>query len=364
MDRRARRLVLAALSPFALARRALAGTTGAAFLSNDQTPQAVAMGGSGVVASWGSQAMGANPANLGRMSTRMEIYTSYSAPIEGEQFGRLSAAVALGSSWIDAIGASVIGQRIGGLIGTDSSGNQTGGTFGSGDLAASLGFSGRITDDLRYGAAVKSVRETIASYASNTALAADAGWAYDTGVRGLSVGMSVNNAGQKIKFLDQGDDLPLTINAGAMIPLGNFTAAAALGRLVHEQQTNISLGVSYQFGIVDLRAGYLAQTGGQGNPALRDQSGLSRAVNGVSGGVGVGFESVRLDYAINEGAADLGLSQVVSLTIGWGAPPAAEKARPAVRTAPPPAVRPVQVRPQGNGDSSANGWYLLPDPGQ
>src|SRR5690242_14116595 len=83
-------------------------TSGAAFLKTDPSPQSYAMGNSNVVTSLGAQANGANPANLGSMSRRFEVFSSYASMLGGVQYGHLAAAMALPSSFIiDSLGFSV-----------------------------------------------------------------------------------------------------------------------------------------------------------------------------------------------------------------------------------------------------------------
>ena len=59
----------------------------------------------------------------------------------------------------------------------------------------------------------------------------------------LSIGFSVQNLGNKTGYINQKDDLPLSVSVGSLLNIaGGFGIAADVKRLVYEKETTISLG--------------------------------------------------------------------------------------------------------------------------
>ena len=311
-----------------------AQTSGAAFLKVNPSARAYSLGMANTVSALGAQAFGANPANLGLIERRFEAFSSYSILLDGAQYEHL--AVAMAAPYIpgmDSIGVAVTRLQQDGFVGTDSQDNHTGASFSAGDMAVSLGAAGRISPNLRVGLAAKAIQSELAGYKSNTALAVDLGTTYTFSQfsRPLSVGFSVTNLGQGIKFLNQVDPLPSSMNLGMALPLGSVLWVAEVNRSIYDQKTQLGTGVEIGLGHVAFRGGLLAQNNPGQNLAASDQSGVSRLLGGISGGVGLRFGMVAMDYAISQQAVDYGATQRLSLTLWWG--DASEHTRRAVKMA-------------------------------
>ena len=301
----------------------LGQTSGAAFLMIPSSPRAYSLGQSEAISALGAQAIGANPANMGLMKHDYELFTSFAATIGGAQYGHFAAAFStpnLGP--VNSLGLAVTRLQIGGLQGADASGSYTGTSFGASDTALAFAASGSLTQDLRFGVTAKGIQSQISSYSSNWALAGDAGLTYTFSQfsKPLSIGLSVINVGQGLKFAGQTDPLPTSINAGVAAPLGPVMAVFEINHWIYNEVTEAGLGVEYALGPVAFRAGYLAQNAPQQNLALKDQSVTAQALGGLTFGLGVNAGPVQLDYSVAQQAVDYGMTQRVGLTIKWGKP--------------------------------------------
>jgi len=300
-----------------------AGESGAAFLTIPSSPRALALGQSEAVSAVGAQAVDANPANLGLLGQRYELFSSYASLPQGAEYEHIAAA--FGSPAIlpdflplEALGLAVTHYGVGGIPVADSQGNQTGGTFSSGDLAVALSGSGKLAPGLRLGLTAKVVQSQIAGYRSNLALASDIGLTYAVTqlAQSFNVGLSVTNLGQGLRFIGQTDPLPSTAGLGVSVPLGPATVVVEVDRLLHDQGTQVGAGLEWGLGPVSFRGGYLSQNPG---PSLGSSvGGAAGLFSGLSFGLGVRAGSARLDYAVSQQAPQLGSAQHLALTLQWG----------------------------------------------
>ncbi|MCK5584128.1 MAG: hypothetical protein KAI33_10060, partial [Elusimicrobiales bacterium] len=127
---------------------------------------------------------------------------------------------------------------------------------------------------------------------------------YKTSIRGLNFGLSAQNIGSKMKFIDEGDSLPLTIRTGInYIALGNVVLSMEVDRFIKEKKTTMSAGVEYTvLNSLSLRTGYLKN--------LNMES--LKTGNGLSGGFGLMIRKFKFEYAITP-FGELGDSQRFSL---------------------------------------------------
>jgi hypothetical protein len=306
-------LALAALSSL----HAQAQTAGSAFLDITPSVRSFSMGMSNVVSAAGAESIGSNPANLGILTHRYDAFTSYATIMDGGEFEHIAVAMApnnLGP--IDGLGASVTRLQVSGFQGSDASGNKNGKGFGSSDTAFSLAASAALGSDLRAGLTAKALQESISSYKTNVALAADMGMSYTFTAREIpmTVAASLVNFGMKTKYLSESDPLPTTFKAGAAMPLGSFTGVLQVNRLIYDHQTQVGAGLEIGLGGVAFRVGYLAEA----DSGLADQSALHRFFSGMEAGVGVKFGDAKFDYAISQQAVDFQPTHRVAFSMQWG----------------------------------------------
>ena len=170
-------------------------------------------------------------------------------------------------------------------------------------LGGSLGY-GISFGAISAGAAVKVMSQSMGS-ASNAVFAADAGALFKAGI--FSAGLAMQNMGGAGGF-----SLPMNAKAGiAFKPLDstqNRLLIAMDSQYLFKDAFSLSAGVEYVYmDLLALRAGYKAGFG----PI--DLEGLK----GVSGGIGVKFSGLNVDYAIVP-YGDLGVTHRVTLSFMFG----------------------------------------------
>jgi hypothetical protein len=298
-----------------------AQTAGASFLTVPSSPRAYALGQTNIAA-LGAEAVGRNPANLGLMTDRVQLFSSVASVIGGAQYGHVSLAYAPADGGIvDALGLAVTRLQSSGFPEADANGDKTGGAFGVENTAVALSASRNVSFGLRAGVTVKAIESRIAGYGSGLTPAADAGLTYTFSpfTRPVTVAASVTNVGTKIKFIDQRDSLPTSLNMGAAVPLGPVLAVLEVNRMAALQRTEFGGGLELPVGPAALRAGYLFENSGT-DLAARDKTGAASLLQGLTFGAGLRVGSLKADYAFGQQGVDYGMTQRIALTLMWGGP--------------------------------------------
>ncbi len=307
--------ILLALSGNALA----AEQSGAAFLRIDPSPRAYALGGAGSVMAFGAQAIGANPANLGAAKYKYEMFSSFSNLVNHEQYAHAAFAINRSTErrhFIEGLGISVTQLSVSDAEGRDRAGAKTH-SFGSSDRAVSLTASSLLGEKLRAGITGKIIQSELAGYRSGASLAGDFGINYDLSRDKipLSLGLALRNMGPGIRYINQTNPLPSSIDAGLGLGVGRATFIAEINQMLSDRKTNFSTGMEFGFGPLSLRAGLnslASQTAGR--------SAASPIVQNFSYGIGLKLGAMKFDYALSSQVGDFGLTHRASLTLCWGAP--------------------------------------------
>jgi len=315
--------LLSSILIIALVVPARSGQSGASFLKIDPSARSYALGRSQVISSLGAEAVGANAANLDVLGRKYEMFSTYSNLFEGVRYlhvsGALSRSYPGSNKWVDALGFSITDLNVSGLEGRDGSGNKVG-SFAYGTSVYALSASGRIMQNLSLGMTVKTLKSQIGNYGTGFNLATDFGASYDLkGFRApAKLGLSLNNMGSAISFRNQKDPLPTSFNIGVQFLLGPAAIVVGASQLINDGITEMNTGVEYGIGPVALRVGYRGSAGNGSNPALDNQKGTSKILNALSTGIGFKIKSIKMDYAIGQESAELGMSHRLSFTMGWG----------------------------------------------
>ncbi len=157
----------------------------------------------------------------------------------------------------------------------------TNGTFGVHDYAVSAHYAQRLGTSWSVGAAAKFLRSEIDNVSAS-------GFAVDLGARyrvnaDWTLGASVVNLGQGLKFISDRSDLPLTGRLGTAWHRGRWLAAADL-ILINEESLEGAAGIEWQpVDMFSLRAGYKSQL----NSDLGE---------GLTAGVGFHVANFTIDY--------------------------------------------------------------------
>ncbi len=171
------------------------GTSAANFLKIGVGARGTALGGACVASVNDNSALYWNPAGIAQIQS-LEVGISYTDWILDVNHNFLGLVYPLGR--VGVIGFSTISLSMGDMkTTTPSEPDGTGAYFTSSDLAMAVSYARQLTDRFSVGVTAKYVHESISFSTANT-FAIDAGTQFDTGYRGLKIGMSITNFGGKL----------------------------------------------------------------------------------------------------------------------------------------------------------------------
>jgi hypothetical protein len=246
-----------------------------------------------------------NPGGLAHL-TRRELGATHAQWLLNTTFDFIGYAQ---PTTMGTFGLGVTRLGVGAQSGRGPNRQETGG-FAASDTAYALGFSRRgafSSGHVGLGGSMKYLQSAIGEY-SASAVAFDAGAQYRPAGSPLSLGMSVLNVGQGMKFLDQVDPLPLSVGIGAAYRFGAGALQVALDvrQDVYDQETSVSLGTEYAvLPTFSVRAGYASS-------AARQSGASAGAFGGLGGGFGLKLGSYRADYTFTP-FGQLGNAQRLSI---------------------------------------------------
>jgi hypothetical protein len=292
---------------------AMAGYDGASFLTIAPTAREISLGNISAV-SQGPQSLFYNPAGAA-LGSQYGLSVTHAEMFQQTRLDALAFSMPVAS--YGKLGLSLVSLNQGRIEGYDASGNASGG-FSASDMSVGLSWSQRIS---RYalGVTVKHVRQTIANY-SATGMAADLGLQAALPVNSdLAVGVSVNNLGPKMKFIEESYSLPLSFNVGSVYAI-NRAILVHLGATHRPVANNTaaSLGAELRLGQgFSLRSSYFNKFDKESSGgSSKGTSALSSMVFGL--GWNVWKQSLLIDYAMVPGTQDLETTHRMSLTVKWG----------------------------------------------
>ncbi len=262
-----------------------AGTSGAVFLRMGAGARPTAMGDAFVGVADDVNAVYFNPAGLGLLE-RPELTAMHTQWIQGlnYNFGAYALPTSKGTF---ALSAATLSTDDINRTGTDE-GNL--GTFQNQDSAYALSYGLDLSDTFAVGTTARWVRQKIDTASAQT-------WAADVGIlkrfeeSPISLGLAVRHVGPEIKFNDEGDPLPMTIDGGAGYRFASDRLLMAFNvRQIRDAGVKFGVGSEWKDLIAEkfryaLRAGF--------NNSAVDTNGAS----GMSLGGGVGFKQFDLDFA-------------------------------------------------------------------
>ncbi len=174
----------------------------------------------------------------------------------------------------------------------------TGSTFDAGMMAAGLTYARSFTDKFSAGFTGNFIHEGLADFSQQT-FALDVGTLYDVGAGGMKIGMSINNIGSQIKFIDREARIPAIFRVGTSATLFQSSDQKLIGSFEFshppDNAERLNVGAEYAFRkYVFLRGGY----------------NINYDAEGIAGGVGFHFPvsvagMADLDYAYTD-MKDLG----------------------------------------------------------
>ena len=320
------------------------GTTAATFLKIAVGPRAVAMGESYAGLAEDVTATYWNPAGLALLA-RPEFTAMHVFWLEDIFFEHLGAAFPLARG---TAGVSVVYLNHGTLLRSeegDTPDSPDRGEFSAANGSVTGAYALDLTPNMFVGGGVKVFAESIDANDS-VGWAVDLGFRYRTPLPELTFGAVVQNLGPATRVVEQYFRLPLNFKVGfAYRPRPDLALLLDYNQLL-EQDGRISLGAEYWFEeVLALRAGYRYQSAVDAFEYYEGEG--TGVLSGVSAGVGVRYQDLRLDYAFVP-YGFLGSTHRIALTY---APPA--PAREASEPAPAPEASEPAPAPEASEPAPA-----------
>lgn len=287
---------------------AASGTEGAAFLDIPVGAGPAALGSAYTALATNAYAPVWNPAGLARLSGN-ELAGQHLSYLESMHYEHVSFvhpfAKSRESDTQRGLGFSVQYLGSGDLTGRDTAGNLTG-DFSSYYASYNLSYGQTLSDKLSLGVTGKMIAAKIDDVSAK-AFATDLGAMYKANDK-LQLGASLVNMGSKLKFISEGDSLPLALKVGAAFqPNSRYLATS---EVVYRKAGPTSVHVGGQWRPLEamsLRVGYKTDT-------LKELSALA----GFSTGIGLHLWGQELAYAWAP-YGELGDTQYLSLLVRFGA---------------------------------------------
>lgn len=236
-----------------------AGTTGGVVLKETVGARALALGDAFTAVANDADSIYWNPAGLTALEKK-SISAMYMNEILDVSFMSLNAALTLSAK--QGVGVSIVNLS-GGDIELNALDGASKTVKAENDYVLSAAYA-KAFGNLSTGITVKYLKSTLVEAESATAFAADLGAQHTvTQVPGLTIAAVIQNIGSKIKYIDEGDPLPLTGKLGCAyrLPLGALGENHLLVSTDIIQPKELSLranvGVEYTYNnLISLRGGY------------------------------------------------------------------------------------------------------------
>jgi hypothetical protein len=270
------------------------GTLGGQSLKIGVGARAAAMGDAYVALADDATAVYWNPAGIARLSGQSISlnHTSWPANILFDQ-----AAYVFSIKWIPGmLGVNVRALTMSrDIVRTTYLPEGTGETFDAGEWAYGLSYARALTDKFSAGFSINYV-QTGLDDVKGSSTTFDFGTLYDVGVLGAKIGMSIQNIGSDMSFIDEKVKMPVFFRVGGsfdVMQMGESKLIAA-AEFTHppDNSEKLNLGAEYAFhDYLFLRGGYK----------------LNYDTEGLTAGFGVKFpltivksSVARLDYAYQD----------------------------------------------------------------
>ncbi len=286
--------------------------TGAEFLKIDTDARIVSMGSTFAASAEGVNSMMYNPAMMstikntefGFSHTKWLLDSShnfigFAMPLKSLRVGESESRGVSGNPFILGLG---ITRLTTGSIESRSADRSRTGTYQASDQLISIAGAKKI-NNTRLGASVKYVESSIAGEKASS-IAVDFGLSRQLKSLPLMIGLSVQNFGKSMKFINQEDPLPLKVTMGALVGIiPGFNMAFDIQRAIYDKQTTFNLGTEYSvFPGFALRSGYMMQ-------GASNEGGIGTGLN-----MGAGFKMMgtQIDYAVTP-FGELGNAQRITV---------------------------------------------------
>ncbi|OGS28145.1 MAG: hypothetical protein A2297_08630 [Elusimicrobia bacterium RIFOXYB2_FULL_48_7] len=262
------------------------GTTGGQFLKIVGGARPAAMGNAYCAVSDDVNSIGSNPSGLAFLP-KSEVTATYTVWFQDIKYNYLALGMPMK---MGTLGIAVNMLSVTGIPKTDNTGSYVGGAtaetatkFGESDTAITLAYAKALNDKLGLGLSMKIINMSIDDKSASS-FAADLGGLYKASEK-LDLGLSVQNLGGAIKFIEVSDPLPMNLKIGSKY---QFSEKFLLGLDINvgtaDGVSTVNLGTEYSLAVnenmsLPLRFGY--------NSGLSDAGGMA----GVSLGLGFAMKN-------------------------------------------------------------------------
>jgi opacity protein-like surface antigen len=215
------------------------GTTAAAFLGIDVGPRAVAMGSSYVSVANDVSAMYWNPAGISKIDNFNAEFsnTKWIADLSFNYAGIVFPLEGIGNFGLNVTFLTMDQIERTTIENPDGTGEM----FDAASYAFGLSYAKNLTDQFSIGFNVKYINERL-YHVSSDGFAADVGARFETGLEGLTLGMSISNYGTKMQL--DGRDLNFQTDVAPNVSGNNQTIGAELQTDAYELPLMFRVGVS------------------------------------------------------------------------------------------------------------------------
>jgi hypothetical protein len=265
------------------------GTVTAQFLKLPVNARATAMGNAQVSLAEGASSIPYNPAGVLSIETASfgGTYNAWFADITHSFYG-----VGVNLQEYGTIGAGVTSLATDDMeVTTPAFPDGTGELFKATDLAFTLVYARQISQEFGLGLSAKYIKSYLYNEdISASSMAFDIGTLYDIPTLRTRLGISVNNLGRDLKFLNEQYSLPTALRFGARVTVlqedVNLVYLAVQIARPNDSDEQYNIGAEYTYSdLISLRGGYR----------------FNYDTENVSGGIGVNLNTIningKLDYA-------------------------------------------------------------------
>ena len=236
------------------------GTIGGQFLKIGVGARATAMGSAFVSVADDASAVYWNPAGIARITKNVASvnHTAWLADISFTQACYLfHIGFFPGTFAVHARSLYMDSQPVRTVFRPDGEGR----SFDAGDVAFGVSYARSLTDKFSAGITANYVQSTLATY-SASATTFDFGTLYDTGYRSLRIGMSIQNLGSDMKFIEDTVKMPTVFRVGMSMSLYEDASHRILSsaEFSHPPDNNERANWGLEYGFKEfffLRGGYL-----------------------------------------------------------------------------------------------------------
>ncbi|MFC2061663.1 PorV/PorQ family protein [Elusimicrobiota bacterium] len=283
-----------------------ADTTGATFLKISPGAKPVGMGGAYTSVSGDINCLYYNPAGIASID-RPQLGAMHTQWISDIKYNYAAGAFKFKKG---VMGVSATLLTMGELEGRGADREETG-TFRAYDAAVQFSYAKRISKSKLIGSSIKIIREQIEEESASSV-------GIDIGIQSeiagnIDIGIALRNMGPKIKFINEGYNLPVSIGAGCGLRIGGVRLGIDTNYEIIEENIRLSFGTEYvPVRFISLRGGYFMNL--IDKTILADKYKVKEKGQGLGGGVGINILKYSLNYAVVP-YIDLGTTHRISFLV-------------------------------------------------